>query len=244
MKKLILAIALAVIAILSVIGTTIVAGAPPDNKPTEAWDIILDSVNDVLTRIGAFPTTNYASIAAAVEDIRAKVMGVESSLNTTDGKVEAIQASVDYLQSSLNTTDGKVEAIQASVDAVQASVDDIQLSVDNATSNITFMASDMGVHTLVTDSPPETEEILAFEYDQVAHVSLTVAEQYFGSGDQVWVNIFFGSYGPAIILIDGASAPKTVEFDAKEWVLYGYSTDMYEKVCWAYTVTYPANIAD
>jgi hypothetical protein len=223
MKKLILAIALAVIAILSVIGTTIVAGAPPDNKPTEAWDIILDSVNDVLTRIGAFPTTNYASIAAAVEDIRAKVMGVESSLNTTDGKVEAIQASVD---------------------AVQASVDDIQLSVDNATSNITFMASDMGVHTLVTDSPPETEEILAFEYDQVAHVSLTVAEQYFGSGDQVWVNIFFGSYGPAIILIDGASAPKTVEFDAKEWVLYGYSTDMYEKVCWAYTVTYPANIAD
>jgi len=223
MKKLILAIALAVTVILSVIGTTIVAGAPPDTKPTEAWDTILDGINDVLTRIGAFPTANYASIAGALEDIRAKVMGVESSLNTTDGKVEAVQASVD---------------------AVQTSVDDIQLSVDNATINITRMASDMGVHTLVTDSPPETEEILAFEYDQVAHVSLTVAEEWFGPGDQVWMNIFFGSYGPSIMLIEGASAPKTVEFDAKEWALYGYSTDSYEKVCWAYTVTYPANIAE
>lgn len=223
MKKLIIAITLAVVLIVSAIGTTIVAGAPPDNKPTEAWDIILDSVHDVLTRIGSFPTANYASIAAAVEDIRTKVMGVESSLNTTDGKVEAIQASVD---------------------AVQASVDDIQLSVDNATSNITCMASDMGVHTLVTDSPPETEEILAFEYDQVAHVSLTVAELNFGTGDQVWMNINFGGYWPSIILLEGHSAMKTVEFDAKEWVLYGYSTDNYEEVYWAYTVTYPASITD
>ena len=46
MKKLVLAITLAVVLIGSVVGATIVAGAPRDNKPPDVWDIVVDGLSE------------------------------------------------------------------------------------------------------------------------------------------------------------------------------------------------------
>lgn len=214
MKKLILAITLVVILTVSAIGTTVVAGSPPDNKPTEAWDLAVDAINDVLTRIGAFPTTNYVSIAAAVEDIRTKIMGVDSSLNTTDGKVEAIQASVD--------------AVQTSVESLSASA--------------IIMESDAGIFS-ATGADPDTVFNITHDQIAHVTLTVYGDWMTAGDSAWVSLMWEGGSYEPAIIVFDtGAGIYKgTVEFVAKEWALRCYDDDAWMDVHWAYTATYPAN---
>jgi hypothetical protein len=92
LKKLVIAISLVIVIILSTIGTAVMAAPPPETKPVDAWDEIAAAVNQLLTKIGA--VTTWGTIADGIEAIYARIIDADYGLEAIDDKVTPLYDNV------------------------------------------------------------------------------------------------------------------------------------------------------
>ncbi|MFC1871057.1 hypothetical protein ACFLYF_01450 [Chloroflexota bacterium] len=78
MKKLITALSLAIILVVSVVGSAVMAAPPPENKPVDAWDMIVNGVNELIDKIG-FVTISVANVQSSVDDVQTSVDNLSES---------------------------------------------------------------------------------------------------------------------------------------------------------------------
>lgn len=60
--------------------------------------VIAGLIVDIILDIGVFPTANYATLAAYVEDIRTRLIAIQADLTTIDGIVDDIETKLDLTE--------------------------------------------------------------------------------------------------------------------------------------------------
>jgi hypothetical protein len=198
-KKLVIAISLVIIIILSTIGTAVMAAPPPENKPVDAWDEIVATVNELLTKIGA--VTTWGTIADGIEAIYAKIIDADYGLEIIDDEVEGIAAELADGDYGLEAIDDKVTPLYDNVGSMAR------------------VKSTQGYYPLTGSSGGSFGG--TGEFPGGAHHSVTIHILQIGSNDyaQVWE---YYHDGTSKQIIDPVAATYTCTGK------YTYETDAYE----------------
>jgi hypothetical protein len=109
-----------------------------------------------------------------------------------------------------------------------------QKVLDNA-ANTTKIHSGSGNYTV--PAAGGVFNALEIDGDSVAQVTLTVAQNGFGTGDNAFVRLDLPNIAPAITIIDGWGPVTTVVFAAEDWKL-NVEGDGGERISYAYTIIY------
>jgi hypothetical protein len=93
MKKLIIAVAIVVPLVIATIGTTAIAAPPPDPKPVDALNYLVEKVDEIWTGVNNGTT----QILAALGDIRGRIITIGTDINGPGG----VDAKIDELASDV-----------------------------------------------------------------------------------------------------------------------------------------------
>jgi tetrahydromethanopterin S-methyltransferase subunit B len=97
MKKLIIAIAIVVPLIIAAIGTSALAASPPDTKPVDALNYIVERVDEILTAVNN-GTTN---ILTQLGVLRGKADTIIYDVGEVDGKIDELASDVADIKAGL-----------------------------------------------------------------------------------------------------------------------------------------------
>ncbi|MFC1980936.1 hypothetical protein ACFLVN_01670 [Chloroflexota bacterium] len=158
MKKLIMAITLVVILVVGAIGSTVMA-APPDNKPIDAWDMVIDDVNEILAKIGDLSSEGWDTIAEALgaidttvsnnalalddvsEDLYNNALALEDIDTTVSNNALALDdvsedlynnaLALEDIDTTVSNNALALAGVQESVDGLETAVGNIQTDIDD-----------------------------------------------------------------------------------------------------------------
>jgi len=97
MKRLIIAIAIVVPLVIATIGTTAIAAPPPDPKPVDALNYIVEKVGEILTAVNN-GTTN---ILTQLGVVRGKTDTIIYNVGEVDGKIDELASDVADIEANM-----------------------------------------------------------------------------------------------------------------------------------------------
>ncbi len=97
MKRLIIAIAIVVPLVIATIGATAIAAAPPDPKPVDALNYIVEKVDEILTAVNN-GTTN---ILTQLGVVRGKTDAIITDVGEVDGKIDELASDVADMEANM-----------------------------------------------------------------------------------------------------------------------------------------------
>jgi len=110
MKKLIIAIAIVVPLVIATIGTTALAAPPPDPKPVDALNYIVEKVGEILTAVNN-GTTNILTQLVAVRANTDTLIGKANNLTDDVGDVYDVVADMEANMVRMETDSGDLQIL-------------------------------------------------------------------------------------------------------------------------------------